>query len=307
MTGPPADVPEPDEVAVRRLLAASPRPDLADLPLSFVARGWDNSVWRVGDALAARIPVRELAVPLIRNEARWGAEVAAPLVALGAAAAMPVQLVPADPHPYPWLLTTWVEGDLLEDVPVAERGPVAEGLAAALPALHRPAPSEAPLNPFRGLDLADVADVGPEALEQSRRLLGGQVEDLLQVLADGRAASRWTGPRVWCHGDLHPRNLLLRRAAPSASRSAEAPASRLGVLDHGDLTSGDPAVDLGVLWLAFSADDRATALGVLAPAYDPDAVARARGWAARFVLAVAGVHPEPFARTLTHATSQLLA
>jgi aminoglycoside phosphotransferase (APT) family kinase protein len=300
---PPADVPEPDEPAVRRLLAASPRPELADLPLSFVARGWDNSVWRVGDALAARIPVRLQAVELIENEARWGAELAAPLVALGAAAALPVQLVPAGEHPFPWLLTTWVEGDLLEDVPVEERGPVAAALAAVLPSLHRLAPPDAPVNPFRGRDLADLPDVPQATLDRSRAFLGDAADDLHDVLDAARSAPRWAGPRVWCHGDLHPRNLLLRRVGAG---TAAAPAVCLGVLDHGDLTAGDPAVDLGVLWLAFSTTDRDAALATLAPAYDPDVVTRARGWAARFTLNVSGGHPDPFGGTLKHATAQLL-
>ena len=31
-------------------------PDLADLPLTFDARGWDNQLWRLGDDLAVRLP-----------------------------------------------------------------------------------------------------------------------------------------------------------------------------------------------------------------------------------------------------------
>jgi len=31
-------------------------PDLADLPLTFGARGWDNQLWRLGDDLAVRLP-----------------------------------------------------------------------------------------------------------------------------------------------------------------------------------------------------------------------------------------------------------
>jgi aminoglycoside phosphotransferase (APT) family kinase protein len=31
-------------------------PDLADLPLTFGARGWDNQLWRLGDELAVRLP-----------------------------------------------------------------------------------------------------------------------------------------------------------------------------------------------------------------------------------------------------------
>jgi hypothetical protein len=31
-------------------------PDLAGLPLTFGARGWDNQLWRLGDDLAVRLP-----------------------------------------------------------------------------------------------------------------------------------------------------------------------------------------------------------------------------------------------------------
>ncbi len=309
MHHPPADVPVPDETTVRALLAAVPDLEAADLPLRFVARGWDNSVWRVGERWTARIPVRAQAVPLVRNEAAWGRHVAAPMVERGAAAALPVRLVTEGPHPYPWLLSEWVDGDLLEQVPVADRGAVAAGLTATLPAVHRPAPEGAPLNPYRGLDLADLPPMRTDALTRARERLGPAAEDLLGLYRAGRAAARWPGPRVWCHGDLHPRNLVARPRATgfgSASEPGFAPAAGLGVLDFGDLTAGDPATDLGVLWLAFDAAQRAAALEQLAPHYDDAVVERARGWAARFVLAVCGVYPEPFIGTLAHATDQLL-
>lgn len=296
MPSPPADVPVPDEAYVRRLLDGVPDLGLASSPVSFVARGWDNAVWRVGP-YSARIPVRFEAVELVQNEATWAATVAAPLTTAGVAASLPVRLVPPGEHPYPWLLATWVDGTMLEGTPMSGRSALAAELATVLPSLHRPAPPEAPLNPYRGVDLADVPLPRPEAMAQSRSRLGSVADSLQGVLDAGRAAPRWPGSRVWCHGDLHPRNLLLR---PSGSSSA------LGVLDFGDLTAGDPAVDLGVLWLGFSAADRDAALARLAPSYDDAVFTRARGWAARFVLAVMGVYPEPFEQTLTHAVGQLL-
>lgn len=314
--GPPIDVPEPDEVLVRRLVDALPASvrallDPLDplgtardrLPVEFVSRGWDNAVWRVGSAHAARIPIRNEAVALLANEARWAAAMAAPMVRLGAAVSLPVHLSPAGAHPYPWLLTTWVTGTLLEDVPVAGRAPLAEAFAAVLPALHRPAPAAAPLNVHRGIDLTDLPEIRPEVAAGARALLGAAWDVVHDAYAAGRAAARWPGPRVWCHGDLHPRNLLLRREDPTSL----GPAARLGVLDHGDLTSGDPATDLAVLWLALDAPDRDLLRASLADAYDPAALIRARAWAARFVIGVAGVYPVPFRRTIEHTVAQLLA
>jgi aminoglycoside phosphotransferase (APT) family kinase protein len=246
------------------------------------------------------VPVRAQAVELVENEAAWAREVAGPFVAQGAGASLPVRLVSTGPHPYPWLLAEWVDGALLESLPVAERGPVAAGLAAALHGVHRAAPVDAPLNPFRGVDLCEAPLVAGDAIDRARVLWGPTADALLDVFLAARAAPAWPGPRVWCHGDLHPRNLVLR------SPGGAGPAARLGVLDFGDLTSGDPATDLGVLWLAFDEAQRAEALEVLAPHYDDAVVTRARGWAARFVLAVSGVHPEPFEATLAHAAAQLL-
>jgi len=45
---------------VRRLLADQ-HPDLARLPVQFLANGWDNELYRVGDGLVARLPRRALA------------------------------------------------------------------------------------------------------------------------------------------------------------------------------------------------------------------------------------------------------
>ena len=61
-----------------------------------------------------------------------------------------------------------------------------------------------------------------------------------------------------------------------------------------------------MLWLTFDETQRQAALNRLLPHYDDAITARAQGWAARFVLAVCGVYPEPFAATLDHARDQLL-
>lgn len=290
---------EVDETLVRALLTALPShlAHLRDAPVSFVAEGWDNSVWRVGPDLAARVPRRELAVAPAVNEARWLDVVAAPLVERGVRVPSPVHLAPAgDLHPFPWLLVTWVEGTLLEGSPPAQRGDLVAPLASVLPSLHCPAPADAPLNPFRGPDLREMPAPGPGIVTAGRRVVGhGAVTRLLEVLEGAVDAPPWSGPRTWCHGDLHPRNLV------------RTPDGGLGVLDFGDLTAGDPAVDLGVAWTTFTADQREAFLAHLRPVYDEHVSTRAQGWAARFVLGVAGNAPAPFAATLEHATAQLLA
>jgi aminoglycoside phosphotransferase (APT) family kinase protein len=109
--------------------------------------------------------------------------------------------------------------------------------------------------------------------------LGGLVDRraVLRVWEAAAATPRWRGPAVWLHGDLHPANILVHRGRIS------------GVIDFGDITSGDPATDLSVAWMllpagchgAFRAAYRA-ANGY--PASD-DTWTRARGWALALSLA----------------------
>lgn len=54
---------------VRRLLAGQ-HPDLAGLPVEPLASGWDNTLFRLGDELVARLPRRTLGAAILVNEQR---------------------------------------------------------------------------------------------------------------------------------------------------------------------------------------------------------------------------------------------
>jgi aminoglycoside phosphotransferase (APT) family kinase protein len=77
-------------------------------------------------------------------------------------------------------------------------------------------------------------------------------------------------PATWLHGDLHPRNVLVEQGTIS------------GVIDWGDITSGDRATDLAAIWMLFDEPQARrmalTAYGDLSAA----TLARARGWAVHF-------------------------
>jgi aminoglycoside phosphotransferase (APT) family kinase protein len=60
---------------------------------------------------------------------------------------------------------------------------------------------------------------------------------VLRQWAVALATPRWDGPPVWLHGDLHPANVLVHDGRVSA------------VIDFGDITSGDPAIDLAIAWM----------------------------------------------------------
>ena len=314
-----------DEALVRRLLRGLPphwQPKIGgarDAPVEHVATGWDNSVWRVGTGqeYAARIPVRGVAAPMVLTAARWVAVMTAPARAAGFRLPVPLHVAESGGLlPWPWLLVEWVPGTVVTSVPIARRDAVGEGLAVALPLLHRPAPASAPVNPARGVPLAQRRVLIERFLPAAREHLGTEVVHALLGLLDvAVAAPAWPRDPVWCHGDLHAANLALDLAPDLAPHPDRGHAlgrhhARLGLLDFDDLTSGDPAVDLGALWLVLDADQRARARGTLeaSAAYDEHVWTRARGWAvAAFVLPVAadpaGRHV--FADELDHALGQL--
>ncbi len=273
---PAADV-EVSADLVRRLLADQ-HPELARLPVGFLANGWDNELYRVGDELVARLPRRALGAQIIKNEQRW-------LPGLAPRLPLPIPYpertgVPACGYPYPWSVVRYLPG-----VPAARASSFDLDAAAAavggfLGALHVPAPADAPANPSRGVPLAERAGTFAANLA----LIGGQdqadrdavlrVRDgVLRVWDAALAAPRYDGPPVWLHGDLHPANILVNDGQVS------------GVIDFGDITAGDPAGDLSVAWMLLPLDCRADfwsayqAAGGASGLVDDALWARARGWA----------------------------
>ncbi|HYN29969.1 MAG TPA: aminoglycoside phosphotransferase family protein, partial [Dermatophilaceae bacterium] len=235
-----------DVALVRRLLRAQYPGPTAHLPLVEVARGWDNAMLRLGDDLAVRLPLRAVSAPLVEHEAAWLPLLAAGLPS-GVAAPVPVfRGRPGAGYPWSWNVVPWLAGQVLAAVPVGERTAYARPLAAALVALHRPAPPQAPANPWRGVPLAERAREVPPDLTLAQRAFGGAVAAGVEhAWRDGLAAPTWPGPPLWLHGDPHPHNVLVRDGRLAA------------LVDFGDVTAGDPASDLATAWLTFDAAGRA--------------------------------------------------
>jgi aminoglycoside phosphotransferase (APT) family kinase protein len=144
---------------------------------------------------------------------------------------------------------------------------VALRLAEFLAALHQPAPVDAPFNPFR-TSLSSRSDAFVERLPRC----GDHVDQAsaLLVWRAALAAPAWSGPSMWLHGDLHPGNMLVHAGRLTA------------VLDFGDLTAGDPAVDLAVAWMMWPESVRAVFRAAVdrTTSWADDAMwHRARGWA----------------------------
>lgn len=270
------------DAALVRALLAEQHPDLADRPLHVAAHGWDNVMVRLGDDLAVRLPRRATAAPLIEHEQRW-----LPRLAPRLPVPVPVPLrvgVPstAPSYPWRWSVVPWMSGVRGADVARGRRTAVAVPLARFFAALHRPAPADAPANPYRGVPL-ESRD-GP----LRDRLASGvttRTSAALAVWERALAAERWDGPALWLHGDPHAGNLVL--TATSAPELA-------AVADLGDLTSGDPATDLAAAWTVFDGVGRRafrTALAGPYPADDP-VWDRARGWALSMATSMLTSGPE---------------
>jgi aminoglycoside phosphotransferase (APT) family kinase protein len=250
-------------------LIADQHPDLASLPLRPVDAGWDNAMYRLGDALAVRLPRRALGAQLIVHEQTWLPHLARRLTLPAPA---PVRAgVPGRGYPWPWSIVPWLPGtsaDLSEPDPSQ-----AERFGAFLRSLHRPAPADAPHNPYRGVPLRDRAPM----IESRMQRLSGRTTlltpEILAIWRDALAAPV-DAPRTWLHGDLHARNVLVEDGSIS------------GVVDWGDITAGDGATDLASLWMLFDAPSARAAAWAAYGAVSSATRARARGWAVFFGVAL---------------------
>jgi aminoglycoside phosphotransferase (APT) family kinase protein len=83
------------------------------------------------------------------------------------------------------------------------------------------------------------------------------------------AAANDTAP-TWIHGDLHPRNVLVKKGCLT------------GVIDWGDLAGGDRACDLAAVWMLLpQLESRKRAIAACGSVSDAT-WRRARGWALLF-------------------------
>lgn len=254
--GEPGDMPSADvqvDVAlVRKLLDDAVVHDGLDRELAsghvrHLTNGWDNTLYRLGSKHLVRLPRRAVAVELLLSEQRW-LPVLAPLLPLP----VPVPVFAGSPSPSfdrPWSIVPWFEGRSLgdrsmPDIPVAAGDRLASDLANFLHRLHRPAPPDAPVNPYRGVPLTNRAQRTVGLLSPGSAAMAAIGSErsagrLRALWAKALDQPRWSGGDRWLHGDLHPLNLLWRDD------------QLVAVIDFGDICGGDPATDLAVAWYVF--------------------------------------------------------
>lgn len=257
----------PVDAALVRRLVAEQFPAWARLPVTPLATGTVNAMFRLGDEMVVRLPVVERAADDIVFERRW-------LPVLGAELAVPIPRVlaagdPSPDYPCPWLVLTWLPGITPTPGAVEAAGTSAlvADIADLLTSLRRIDTTGAPpgyrSGSFHGLD---------PAVRTSLDAVSDLVDTplLLRLWDDALDAPAWSGPPVWTHGDLLSGNLLVN--APDSGRGG-----LFGVLDFACAGVGDPACDLLAAWSILPTDARAelrAGLGV-----DDHTWRRGRGWA----------------------------
>ncbi|WP_187782149.1 aminoglycoside phosphotransferase family protein [Gimesia chilikensis] len=259
MNQPQAEI-QVDLPLVRQLLLVD-YPALANQPLFLVDEGWDNFIFRIGEHHAVRLPRRAAAVPFLQNEQRCLPKLAE---RLSLELPLHVHIGSSGPRfPWTWSIVNWVPGQTSEKhaFPDADVRLLAETLSI----LHQPAEDGAPQNPYRGVPLQSRSQGVEERLHRQRECTDVDVTrltDIWHACCETPPADQM----VWIHGDLHPRNVIVRDGA------------LVGLIDWGDVSAGDPATDLACTWLLLETPASRTAFLDIYDA-EPCLIQRALGWA----------------------------
>jgi aminoglycoside phosphotransferase (APT) family kinase protein len=248
---------------VGRLVAAQ-FPQWADLPIEPVeVDGWDNSTFRLGARMAARLPSAARYVPQVEKEHRWLPKLA-PLLPLP----IPVPLakgLPGEGYPFNWSVYRWIDGETAAVGRIDNLVEFATALADFLTALQQIDPAGGPPpgrhNFFRGGPLTVYDDETRQAIAA----LEGRIDANVATAAwEAALQAIWHGPPVWVHGDVAAGNLLVKGGRLSA------------VIDFGTSGVGDPSCDLAIAWTLLRGASREAFRAALR--LDDATWARGRGW-----------------------------
>ena len=253
------------DVALVRALLETQHPDLSGLALKEIGVGWDNATFRLGSELAVRLPRRSFSAALIENEQRWLPEIADRLPI-----PVPSPLrkgAPGVGYPWSWSILPWLRGESADLEPLEPDQ--AQPLARFLKALHVSPPADAPKSKVRGVPLSERVASVEDRMQRLAHKTTLVTPDIRRAWESGLTAAENYEP-TWIHGDLHARNILVENGKIT------------GIIDWGDMTSGDRATDLAAFWMVLpTSKSRETAVAE----YGDVPLAtwlRARAWAVFF-------------------------
>ncbi len=255
------------DVGTVRRLVDEQFPRWRALPIRRVpAAGTVNAIFRLGEDLAARFPLRPQQERRVRDQLRAEAAAMAEFADVSVVPApRPVAVgEPGEGYPLPWSVQTWLPGtDATVEDPSASTG-FAQDLAALIARLRTAGTRGRTFRGAgRGGHLRDHDEWMATCFRESAGLL--DVPRLRAMWAELRALPE-VDAEVMCHGDLIPPNVLVR-----GGRLA-------GVLDSGGFAAADPALDLVSAWHLLDDDPR----GVLREALGCGDVQWRRGMAWAF-------------------------
>jgi len=273
-----------DEALVRALIVDQ-FPDWAELPLRRAGEGTVNVIYRLGSDLSVRLP---------RRGGEWADHEREASILAAVAGAVPFDVPrvvakgrPGRGYPWGWSVHTWLDGELpWQAIAPAELADLI-GALQRLDATAAPEPAGGRGRPLRARegavrDALTRYDPPPEAV------------DLWEA---AREAPEWEGDRVWIHGDLDARNVLVRHGRLTA------------VLDWGGAGAGDPAVDAMAAWKLVARDDRPRFRELLE--IDDGTWLRAQGWLVSQALIALGYYTRetnpPLVREATRWLVEVIA
>jgi len=207
--------------------------------------GTVNAIFRIGDRLAARFPLRRGDAASVRR--RLESEAAAARVLAGRtrfATPEPVAIgEPGAGYPLPWAVQTWLPGVTATDDDPGGSVAFAHDLAEFISGVRAIGTGGRTFRgQGRGGDLRSHDGWMDTCFARSGHVL--DVRRLRRRWEVMRALPRGAAGDVMSHGDLIPGNVLV-----SSGRLA-------GILDVGDLGPADPALDLVAAWHLLEDDPR---------------------------------------------------
>jgi aminoglycoside phosphotransferase (APT) family kinase protein len=219
-------------------LVAQQFPQWAGLAITpLTTQGTVNAIFRLGDHLTARFPLRPADPAAVRRQLESEAA-AARLLAGRTRFATPEPVALGQPgagYPLPWSVQTWLPGVIATDADPGASVPFARDLVEFIQGVRTiDTHGRSFAGTGRGGDLPSHDAWVETCLQRSEGLL--DVPRLRRLWAGLSTLPRGPRPDVMSHCDLIPGNVLV-----AGGRLA-------GVLDVGDLQPADPALDLVAAW-----------------------------------------------------------